>query len=63
MINLKHSDSNAGRPQWSSNGLNTLNGGYSGAEREGNNETIEIICNHLNDDDKYSGWGNINSNA
>lgn len=62
---LKHSDWNASRPQWSSNGVNMTKvyGAYSGVEREGSKEIIEINSNHLNDDDKYSGWGNINSNA
>lgn len=63
---LKHSDWNASWakcPSKKFNTLNTLNGGYSGAERERSNEIIGINCHHLNDDDKYSGWGNINSNA
>lgn len=64
MINSKHSYSNASWAQCPSNGVNTLNGGYSGEEREGSNEII-VKNNHrpLIDDDDYSGCSNINSNA
>ena len=60
---VKHSDWNASWAQCPSNGVNIQHGGYLGEKWGEIKEIREIICNLLNDDEKYSGWGNINSNA